>query len=94
MWCDTVACESPTGSVRSQMQASPPALPAMSESSITRAGSPIALNTRATLSASPGAKGEVTRGTQHTVCSIVTGRVTPTVLHVLTNFNRCGKVSY
>ena len=52
MWWETVGWDSPTGSTRSQMQASPPGFAAMSDSNRTRVGSPSALNTRASCSAS------------------------------------------
>ncbi len=45
MWCDTVGCDNPTGSVRSHTHISPLALAVISENSFTRFGSPSALNT-------------------------------------------------
>jgi len=55
---------------------------------MTLVGSPIALNTRATRSASSWVRGEVTRGTQQSACSTVVGKFTGIFLHVLTIFNR------
>ena len=54
MWWETVGWVRPTGSVRSQMQASLSALAAMRESRRTLVGSPSALNTRAIRSAPAG----------------------------------------
>ena len=45
MWCDTVGCDSPTGSVRSHTHISPSLLPTIIAMSLTRVGSPSALNT-------------------------------------------------
>src|SRR5262249_54659472 len=52
MWCDTVGWASPTGSMRSQMQASPSGWAAISDSSRSRVGSARALNRRASCPAS------------------------------------------
>ena len=51
MWWETVGWLRPTGSVMSQMQASPSDAAAIIESSLTRVGSPSALNIRASVSA-------------------------------------------
>lgn len=74
------------------MQASPPELDAMRDNSMTRVGSPIALNTCATRSASSAVRVDVIRGTQHADCSTVVGRLTQIVWHVLTFFDRCANV--
>ena len=44
MWCETVGCDSPTGSVRSHKHISPAELEAMVVNSFTLVGSPSALN--------------------------------------------------
>jgi hypothetical protein len=58
-------------SVRSQTQASPPSCEAISESSRSRTGSPIALNTRARSTARSTDRGSRTRGEQHPVAVAV-----------------------
>jgi hypothetical protein len=64
MWWETVGCDSPTGSVRSQMQASPSAA-ATRESKRTRAGSASALKVRASSSAEPSSMISDVSGPQH-----------------------------
>lgn len=70
------------------MQASPSGPAAMRDSSRTRVGSPSALNTRAMRSASSTLTEGVSGGTQHEGASIVVGRVTNPLCHVLTIFDR------
>src|SRR5690606_17902176 len=72
--------------------ASPSAPAAMRDSSLTRVGSPRALKTRAMRSASSVVSAEVMGGTQQAVASVVVGRLTVTVWHVLTFFDRCVRV--
>src|SRR5690606_41741108 len=92
MWCETVPCDSPTGSVRSQMHASLPSSVAIRDSSRTRVGSPSALKIRAMRSASSAGSASTAGGVQQLVVSMVTGRLMLSVSHVLTFFDRCAKV--
>lgn len=76
MWCETVGWVSPTGSVRSQMHASPDSLAAINETSLTRVGSPSALNIRASRSACPSSNAPPVSGVQHAARSAIKGSVT------------------
>src|SRR5665647_870815 len=69
-WWETVVWLSPSGSVRSQTQASPPSSAASNEIRRSRAGSAIALSTEASPMASSAARGAVCSGAQQATASI------------------------
>src|SRR5674476_945304 len=69
-WWETVGWLSPSGTVRSHTQASPPSLAASNEITRSRAGSAIALSTEASPMASSAARGAVCSGAQQATASI------------------------
>src|SRR5450432_1651189 len=83
MWCETVGCDSPTGSVRSQMHASPSVWAAMRDSSRTRVGSPRALNMRARRAASATSSTPPVTGEQHALTPSRTGSSTVAIVAIL-----------
>src|SRR5665647_3025263 len=69
-WWETVGWLSPSGTVRSHTQASPPSLAASNEITRSRAGSAIALSTEASPMASSAARGAVCSGAQQATAPI------------------------
>ncbi len=78
MWWETVGCDNPTGSVRSHTHISPALLPTIMDMSLTRVGSPRALNTFANSSATPSAS--TASEVQHDVVSGAVSMVAESVL--------------
>lgn len=70
-WCDTVGWDRPTGSVRSQTQASWPSWAAISDTSRSLVGSAIAFNDVANVSAAAAVIAFSTKGEQHVVKDLV-----------------------
>src|SRR2546423_12237734 len=69
MWCETVGCESPSGSIRLQMQTGA-SLVASRFMIRTRAGSPRARNTSAVAVAWSVERTSADRGAQHSTATV------------------------
>src|SRR5581483_3223757 len=94
-WCETVGWVRPSGSVRSQTQASPAACAATMETSRSRTGSASALSSRARLSAWSGVRGSWSSGAQQASArgNTVIGSVTPSSMRqALTDVYSWGNV--